>query len=162
MTVEPSAADESTRSEIAELLTDLGGHVGGLSDAVVAEGVRRRREMRQLMAVAIVLVLALVMNLTLLIQSRQRGLQTRELVRNSAAFSEQIADCTNVGGECYEKSQAATRAVIGQLVQSNLYIAECSRSTETDAELEACVSKRLADAAKAPAPAPAPAPSTTP
>lgn len=155
MTVDPDrAADAEARADVAELLSALGGHVGGLTEAVAAEGRRRNREMKRLMAVAVVLLLALVMNLTLLVQSRQRGLQTRELIRNTESASQTIADCTTIGGKCYEQSQQNLRATINQLIQSNVYIAECARSTETDAELEACVSKRLAELAPKPAATP--------
>lgn len=167
MTVDPV---KTPPPGVAELLDQLGGHVGSLTDAVTVDGLRRRREMRRLLAGAALVAILLVVNLTVLIQNRQRGLQTGEVIRNGAATSAQIADCTNVGGKCYEQSRAQTAAIIGQLIRSNLYIVECARKPDigSDAELEKCVQDRLDQPAanlpmpNAPATPATPAPTSTP
>lgn len=69
------------------------------------------------------------------------GLMYRPLLDNQ----NQIKDCTNVGGECYERSRAATAGVVGQIQLTSIFVAQCALDGATD--LEACVAEKLTERA---------------
>jgi hypothetical protein len=92
--------------------------------------------------------------LVILVQNRQTSAKTRSAITTNAKLSATIADCTSVGGKCYEQSQANLRKTIALLMESNKAIAECARSTDTDRQLDACVNAKLAAVAPGVEPAP--------
>lgn len=87
--------------------------------------------------------------LVILVQNRQTAAKTRAAINTNAELSKQIADCTQVGGTCYEKAQANTSKAIGLLLADNKAIAKCARSTATDAGFDACVDSALKNLAPA-------------
>ena len=163
---EPTPGPKPSRTAASDLVQPLTEHVRALTAAVKQDGTERRRQMRWVLGVCSVLLLLLVINVTVLFQNRQRGLQTAEVIRNSAATSQQIADCTNVGGKCYQEGQRRTAAVLVQLLDGYKIVAQCAKVTNTDDELDVCVDQRLKDAATAASPSapatPKPTPSTSP
>jgi hypothetical protein len=92
--------------------------------------------------------------LVILVQNRQTAAKTRAAINTNAELSKQIADCTQVGGTCYEKAQANTGKAIELLLADNKAIAKCARSTATDTAFDACVDSELKSLAPA-SPAPA-------
>jgi hypothetical protein len=128
----------------------------------VQERERRQRKTNILMAggiaIALVMLIALII---LLVQSRQRGADTRALVRSGNITSEQIADCTKPGGACYERGKQQTAAALQQLLNAQIIVQNCADITDTEAQLRVCVSRRLADPA-GPQPSADPVPSPSP
>lgn len=119
----------------------------------VRERERRQRRTNALMATGIFLVLVMVAALlTLLVQSRQRGNDTRALIRNNSATSEQIADCITAGGTCYEQGHKQTAAALQQLINAQVEIQSCAKKTSTDAELRACIAAALTPPTTRPSP----------
>lgn len=138
---------------IGDMLTRISTEARELHAVVHEDNIQRRKENRRVLTVGAALLVMVLLLLLIVVQNRQRSEQSRQILRNSVATSQQIADCTTPGRPCYEANQRRTAAVVGQLVRSNLYIAQCERISETDAELETCVQKRLA--------APTPTPSSS-
>lgn len=106
----------------------------------------RLRVLRRIVAwligfVAVTTVLVALV-LVMLVQNRQASAKTRAVIKTNADLSAVIADCTNVGGTCYEQNQKRLRDSIGQLIAANKAIAQCARSTSTDAALDACVAAK--------------------
>lgn len=139
-----------TMATANELMHGLADHVKELTKVVQLDGLDRRRQMRLVIAVGLALLLLLMLNVTVLFQNRNRSLQNSQIIRNSAVTSQQIADCTTAGGECFERNQRNTVKIMRQLLSSNLYIAQCAKTTNTDSELEQCVMQRLSDAGLSP------------
>ncbi len=108
----------------------------------------QRRINAWLIAFVAVMTVLVVMMLWMLVKDGQRRAQSREVLRNNAALSAQIVDCTNTGGTCYEANQRKLRATIDQLMQANKAIALCARTADTDTELDRCIAARLTSAAK--------------
>lgn len=115
-----------------------------------AEGAIRERRQRNLMifisagiAGALILIVCVVV---LLVQSRQRGTETRALLRANGSTNQQIADCTTVGKPCYEEGQRRTGEVMRQLLQAQKEISLCRAKTERGsvADLEKCIDTALA------------------
>jgi hypothetical protein len=156
-----SAGANAAASAITELLVPF-RHEAQATRQMLDERNRSQRRINSWLIgfVAITSVLVAMM-LVILIQDNQRRAQSRRIIRNNEQLSRQIADCTNTDGACYKRSQQRLAVTFRQLVESNLAIARCARTAETDAELDACV-KPVIDSIAPPLPAqhtPAPAPS---
>jgi hypothetical protein len=102
-----------------------------------------RRIYLGLSAFVVVTAVLVALVLVILVQNRQTAAKTRAAINTNSELSAQIADCTKVGGKCYEQSQANLRKTIDLLLESNKAIAQCARSTDTDDELDACVEAKL-------------------
>lgn len=137
------AGPKEALSVVSELMRPLIEQANELTAAVHQDGLDRRNENRRILGVAVVLLLLLVLNVSVLFQNRHRSAQNGQIIRNSAATSEQIADCTTVGGRCYQQSQKNTQAILSQLLVVNTYVVQCAKTTNTDDELNACVASRL-------------------
>jgi hypothetical protein len=61
-----------------------------------------------------------------------------------SSVARQIDSCTNPRGACYQDGRARTGSAVDLIVQGQIYVAECSRSTTTDAALEKCVMDKFA------------------
>jgi predicted PurR-regulated permease PerM len=101
-----------------------------------------RRIVAWLIAFVAVTTVLVALVLIILVQNRQTNDKTRAVIKTNADLSAVIADCTTVGGTCYEKNQQRLRTSIMQLTQANEAIAKCARSTDTDAEMDRCVSAK--------------------
>ena len=120
----------------------------------------RQRRTNQLVAGGIVVLLVLVLgNLILLLQSRQRGIDSRRLIATTASTSQRIADCTTKGGRCYEEGSRRQADAIRQLIDAQTEIAVCQRRADSEAALRACVRSALEQLA---GPAPSLSPSAQP
>ncbi len=128
---------------VGELMRPLIEQANELTAAVKHDGMERRRENRRIMAIALALLMLVTINVAILMQNRARSAETREIIRNSAATSERIADCTTAGGECYERSQRSAQDFLGQILIMNQYVVQCAKVTNTDDELQACVTERV-------------------
>jgi hypothetical protein len=140
-----------------EALTDLLGtfrsEAEATRQAIHVHENNRRRQNRWALAIIAVMAVVLAMVLVILLQNRQKSNQSRQILRNNAVLSEQIADCTTAGGKCYEEGRKQSATAVQQLIRSNLVIAVCARDTTTDAGLMRCVDAKMAELAK-PSPTP--------
>jgi len=141
---------------LAEEVRDDRAHRETEMRAAVAAQRRQNRIMVTLLAIVAVLVIGLV---TIGVQNRLRSNQNAQIIRQTAATSEQIADCTTVGGKCYEQGGRRTTDAVRMIILAQVYTPTCSKITETDDALVQCVMRKLAAAASA---APTPAPATQP
>lgn len=108
--------------------------------AAIEDRSRAQRRINQwLIGFVSVTALLVVLVVWMTVKDSQRRAQSREILQKNSALSAQIADCTNVGGTCYEQSQQRLKATIQLLIDSNKQIAKCARHAGTDAELDACV-----------------------
>lgn len=123
--------------------------------AAVEERLRvLRRIASGLVAFVAVTTVLVALVLVILVQNRQTSAKTRSAINTNSQLSRRIADCTQVGGTCYQQAQANTRKTIELLLADNKAIAKCARSTATDTEFDACVDSKLKSLAPvAPAPA---------
>ncbi len=82
--------------------------------------------------------------------------------------NDRVADCTTVGGKCYEEGRKRTGEAIRSLTRISIYVSQCGRlwpgesGPEYDKKLERCVADRLAEATNPPPVGPQPSPSTDP
>lgn len=136
-------SDEPPRDP-GELLSALLGESQRLR-ADVRERERRQRRLMAVIGIGVVLCLVLVGGvMVLLVQGRQRGNDTRSLLRTNAVTNERIADCTTAGGKCYEEGVKRSAAFIQLLLQGQKQIALCRSKSDTTTELEKCIDKALA------------------
>lgn len=58
-----------------------------------------------------------------------------------------VNDCTQPGGECYERGQRSTSKAIEYLVKVNIAVHACrlEPAIDTEAELDVCVQRELAE-----------------
>jgi hypothetical protein len=74
------------------------------------------------------------------------------------ATNDRIADCTTVGGTCYEEGRARTGAAIATLTRISIYVSQCGRlypgesGPQYDTKIEKCVAERLTQAQASPSP----------
>lgn len=138
-----NAATSAAGGSHGDMLQALLSESQRLGDDVRERG-RRQRNTNILMAsgiaVALIMLIALMI---LLVQGRQRGADTRALIRSGNSTADQIADCTTVGRPCYEQSRKQTAEVMRQLIAAQVDIQNCADKTSTEAELRACVAKAL-------------------
>lgn len=112
------------------------------ADLDTAEIDRRRASAINLTATA--LLAALVVLLLLL------SWQTNRVGHEAQDTNKRIADCTTVGGKCYEETRARTGGAVQNIIRAELFMAECARLYPSEAgpaydqKLEACVAERLA------------------
>jgi hypothetical protein len=117
--------------------------INNLTATIKRDGLDRRGESNRVLAVGVALLVLLVLNVAVLLQNRSRSLQNGEILKNSAATSEYIADCTTPGRPCYQKNLANQGALLTRLLTSEAFVAQCAKVTNTDDELETCVNERL-------------------
>ncbi len=118
---------------------------------LIAEKIDKDARSRRIWHICIAVGIALVLvigwqQLQLQQQSRERGLQNREVITRIEEQNKVITDCTSSDGECYRRNQARTAQVLGQVTDNMVIVAGCLRDTRTDAELAACVDRKLAGA----------------
>lgn len=97
--------------------------------------------------------------------NRKISQQNSDLNKQNAQLIQQISDCTTPGGECYERGSKRSSEAITLLVQGLIFVETCSKTHDTDVEIQSCVTKKAAVAAAAqaaanPTPTPTPTPST--
>jgi hypothetical protein len=143
MGLPPSAEHQAATAEITSMLGTFQQEATATRIAVEDRLRVLRRIYIGLTTFAAVTAVLVALVLVILVQNRQTSAKTRSAITQNAQLSAQIADCTSVGGKCYEQSQANLRKTIALLVESNKAIAQCARSTATDAELNVCVNAKL-------------------
>lgn len=116
--------------------------------ADVAEREQRNRRLMGFVVFGLVVALVLIICVVVLLaQSRQRGTDTRALIKANSAVSQQIADCTSPAGRCYQENAQRTTALIGQLIEVQKQIALCRARTAANREavtdLTVCIDKAL-------------------
>lgn len=149
-------------SALRTSLTDLIKESQALrTDVHSAEAARRKAT-----AVNLGLLALLVLFVGLLIVVTWQNNRLVEKVDNTNST---MADCTTPGGKCYEDGRRRTGAAIGDIVWASVYMNQCARlypdesGPSYDRKLEACVTKRLQEAAQGRQPAsPSPAPTVSP
>lgn len=75
------------------------------------------------------------------IESRQRGLQNQQVLRNTEQTAQILLDCIDAGGKCKARQDANTAKVLGQLVAANAAVARCTVTATDAATYDACVAK---------------------
>lgn len=102
-----------------------------------------------------VLFVLLALNVSVLVLSQQTQREAKKLAAT-------VADCQSENGACYTRSQQRVAAFIEQMERSNLYLVQCSKVTNTDDELQACLDQRRADARNPAGPSPTPSSPASP
>ena len=158
-----TATPADVEAVIADRLSTFQHEAAATRLAIQARADEQRRTNMWLTGFIAVTAVLVALVLVILVQNRTKTAESRQLIRANATLNQQIADCTSVGGECYKQAQARSQLTIAQLIESNKAIAKCARVTGTDADLDACVKRGLAEVfptptSSAPAtPTPAPA-----
>lgn len=104
-----------------------------------ADDVRRQKVVKAALAVGLLLVLLIGAVLVI-------GWQHARITRQNNQLNQRVADCTTVGGECYERGAAHTGTAIDELVRANVHLHRCLETpgVDTDVEVMACLEKRMA------------------
>lgn len=139
----PTAGGNAAAGLVADLLQPFKDEATATRLVIENRSAAQRITNMWLVGFVAVTTVLVVLVLGILVQNRQTSSKTREVIKNNAQLSATIADCTQVGGGCYEQSQTRLRAVIAQLIESNKAIAQCARQAGSDAQLDACVQDRL-------------------
>lgn len=137
-------ARAGTALEALDLLSET---VKGLRDEIVQDAERRRKEAEaeawRLRRRSTFIVVWLVAAVLLLGGLFTVALQNRKINSQNGSIARRIADCTTSGGQCYEDGQRRTGTAIQEIILGNIYIQQCAKVTQTDAELEQCVIRRM-------------------
>lgn len=141
---DPSAALLKTVEELRRSIDSAALEAQGLRRDVEAADKRRTKENTYVIAVGAALILPILLMLALGWQSVHTSQDAREAARQAKATADQIASCTTPAGKCYQDSNKRTSGAVQNLVKAQLAIAECAKVTATDAQLEACVARKLA------------------
>lgn len=144
-------------SPVESLLASLEAESQALrADVHSAEQARKRSNQINF---GVLLVLALFVGMVLVI-----GWQNNQVITQVQRTNNAIADCSTVGGTCYEEGRKRTAEAIGTLTRISIFVSQCARlfpgevGPEYDKKIEACVMDRLAKAQAAATPSPRPAP----
>jgi hypothetical protein len=144
-------------ANLSETLNNLGDAARALTEEVRADRVRQRRRSvidTTLLVLVAVLVLALFM---IVLQNRARSDENAAILRQTALTGERIADCTTVGGKCYEQGGQRAASAVQMVIRAEIYKDSCSKVEVTDAAIEQCVLRRLLENPVLPTPTPGPA-----
>lgn len=130
----PLETPEGLRKSLGDLIEES----RALRRDVRADAAQRRRENLINLGLAVLLMIFIGVVGAIAWQNQQIG--------------QQIADCTNVGGRCYEEGRGRTGAAIEELVRANVALHQCLETpgVDTEAELLACMERKLSRAPKTP------------
>lgn len=147
-------------AHLTESVNNLGDAARTMSEEIRLDREQRAAENRRMLSLLVVVVV-LVAGLALLsVSNRRLGQANSSLNKQNARIVERIESCTTVGGKCYEENAQQTQGAISQLtaltLRGDIAVAQCARraGVDTDAELEACVTRELAKSAPTPGPTP--------
>lgn len=138
-----SAGATAATSAITDLLTPFQAEARATRLAIEDRNRSQRRTSQWLIAFVAVTAVLVILVLWMLVRDGQRRAQSREIIRNNAELSAQIADCTRADGVCYQENQRKVRIALERLVEQDRAIAICAKQTDTEADLDACVAKRV-------------------
>lgn len=140
---DPSAALLTTVEELRRSIDAAALEAQGLRRDVELADKRRAKENLYVIAVGAALILPILLMLALGWQSVRTARDAQDAARQAKATSDQIASCTTPAGKCYQDSGKRTSGAVQNLVRTQLAIAECAKVTATDAQLEACVARKM-------------------
>lgn len=135
---------------LTEALDGLNDGLARLRGDVRREADARHRENLINVGVAAAMLLMILGVLSVSITNTRLARQNQRLSRQVQTTSEQIRDCTQPGGHCYEDGRKRTGDAVAGIVRGQVAVAECTKTTGSDAALETCVRDKLA----APTPTP--------
>lgn len=138
-----TAGNKAAAEAIHEMLRPFRDEAEATRQAIEDRSRTQRRINAWVIGLVAVIGVMVVLMLWMLVKDGQRRAQSRELLKNNADLSARIADCTSVGGKCYEQGQLRLKGAIIQLTETNKAIVLCSKTTDSDAELDACVQARM-------------------
>ncbi len=97
-------------------------------------------------AVAVVMIGGL-LSLTVRFEQERKGRSAANIaeLQEIQAVNSRIADCTTAGGECYERGQERTGAVLAEVTRIQILVDLCGREPGNDtlAEMERCVAAKV-------------------
>lgn len=140
---DPSAALLTTVQELRRSIDAAALEAQGLRRDVELADKRRAKENTYVIAVGAALILPILLMLALGWQSVHTAKDARDAAERAKATSDQIASCTTPSGKCYQDGNKRTSGAVQNLVKAQMAIAECAKITATDAQLEACVARRM-------------------
>lgn len=104
---------------------------------------RRQRDNMIGIGVATGFAIAIVFLLVLTSKAFSTGNDAAHSAADAKRAAERIESCTTPTGQCYLDSSKRTSGTVANLIKAQVAVAECARSTDTDAQLEACVARKL-------------------
>jgi len=147
-TAETMAGATAAHEAVTALLTPFRQEAEATRRAIEDRSRAQRRINAWLMGfVAVTCVLAALV-IVILLQNRQSSAKSRQLISDTAHLSEQIADCTTVGGACYQRGQQRLTGAYDHLTLVGIYTKICLRDQPdaTAQQLKSCVDRGLAAA----------------
>ncbi len=148
-------SEQNAMGRLADVLSVLPDGVAALrADVHAAEQARKKANRLNTFLLVIAVVLVAVVAIV--------GWQNNRLANQVRDTNAHIADCTTVGGKCYEEGRGRTGEAITAVVRISVLVSQCGRlypgesGAEYDRKLEACVYQRLTPAPSTPAPVPSP------
>lgn len=157
------SASAASAAQLRKSLAELVAESQALRTDVHAAEQARTKATRLNLMVLVALCVPILLLLAL-------GWQNNQLARELHDTNERIADCTTVGGHCYEEGRKRTGSAIQDVISAEIFMAQCARlfpdevGPSYDRKLENCVAERLAAAVAAratPTPPVTPAPRPT-
>lgn len=142
--IAPPGGHDATSLEI--LVAGLAGAAGDLAQVgrdLLRQSVLTRVQRIVIAAVLFFLVIsatASVVGVGILLHNSSTAKDQRD---QQTALSRTIVDCTQPGGNCYERNQARLAAVIAQLNRNTVIAVECGDAYNGQAAISACVTRRL-------------------
>lgn len=141
---------DAAREVAVEVRADKEQRAAEIRSAAVAQQRYNRRSTALLIIVA-VLVACLV---TLALTNRRMNQNSAKTNTQNAQIIQEIRSCTTAGGACYEQNAKRTQEVAAGLLRSNIAVAVCARTAETEEALLECVEARLTQPSEAEEPPP--------
>lgn len=132
----PDDDSSGNLAKLSELLSAVVLASAEAQAAVVSEQKARRVDRRVMIGLIVVSIILASISAGLLVQSRARGIQNRNLFAK-------IADCTTPGSECYVRAQKNTAEAVAALTVLNFAGQECRYLEETPEGFEECVLKSV-------------------
>jgi len=144
----PTAAHEA----ITALLTPFQQEAEATRRAIEDRSRAQRRINAWLMGFVAITCVLVALVVVILLQNRQSSAKSRQLIGETAHLSEQIADCTTIGGACYQRSQQRLSGAYDHLTLVGIHTQLCLRDDPdaTADQVKKCVDRQLAAARTAP------------
>lgn len=139
-------------TELPEIAQELRDQSVKLRAEVATLQEQRRIERRTYTVVAGLLVIMLVIAIAGIydsrqraIESKERGIQTQTIIRETQETTDLIRDCLDPNGECKKRGDASTARVLEAVIQGFTAVQRCSvvsrGADDPVATYDACVAK---------------------
>lgn len=135
---------EASLERVASAVGTLASETRSLVSEVRTDNAGRKRQNRLLILMVALVLVGVLTNALQVVRQRADTAERSQVASDQRAaqlaLAEQINDCLNPAGVCYQRSQKRQAALIAQLVQGVIAVNRCGAVAGTDVKAyDACI-----------------------